>query len=72
MGVDDLVFNVVTRTGDMFLTDGKPAIALDLFREASFQFPDNPICYIRQAQCQIILVSVICCCPNTRAYAYFI
>ena len=58
MGVGDHIFNVVMRTGDRFLNGGKPEIALELYREATFLFPDNPICHFRQAECQVILVSV--------------
>ena len=58
MGVGDHIFNVVMQTGDMLFTDGQPEIALQLYREATFLFPDNPICHIEQAECQVILVSV--------------
>ena len=58
MGVGNRIFNVVMQTGDMFLKGGKPEIALELYREDSFLFPDKPICHIRQAECQVILVSV--------------
>ena len=49
---------MVISTGDMLLADGETAIALNLYSEASFLFPEDSICYIKQAQCQIILVSV--------------
>ena len=56
--MDAHVLNVVMQTGDMFLKDREPKVALDLFCEASFLFPDAAICYARQAQCQVELVSV--------------
>lgn len=59
MGVNDQIFNVVMNTGDMLSEDGEPGIALDLFREASFLFPNDSICYIKQAQCQITLVNAM-------------
>lgn len=55
---DAHVFNVVMQTGDMFLKHNEPEVALDLFREASYLFPHDAICYARQAQCQVKLVSV--------------
>lgn len=56
-GMDTHVLSVVIQTGDMFLKD-EPNVALDLFREASFLFPRASICYVKQAQCEVKLVSV--------------
>ena len=55
--MDTHVLSVVIQTGDMFLKD-EPNVALDLFREASFLFPRAAICYVKQAQCEVKLVSV--------------
>ena len=45
------------QTGDVFLNE-KPKIALELYREASSLFPGFAICYIREAQCHILMVSI--------------
>lgn len=59
MGVHSYIINVLMRTGDVFLTNEKrPRIALELYREASSLFPDSAICYIREAQCHILMVSI--------------
>ena len=43
------------QNGDMFLNE-KPMIALELYREAGSLFPRSAICYIREAQCHILMV----------------
>jgi hypothetical protein len=58
MGLNGRVINEVMQTGDAFLTNGNAEIALNFYREASYLFPGNAICYIREAQSHIALVSV--------------
>ena len=58
MGHDIYVLNVLMHTGENFFKKGETEIAVDFFREASRLKPNSGIFYIREAQCQIKLVSL--------------
>ena len=62
MGLDRRVINEIMLRGDEFLKNGDPKIALNFYREASYMFPGSAICYIREAQSLIALVSVVNVC----------
>jgi hypothetical protein len=58
MGFDGHVVTVVMQMGDRFLGDGNVQLAMEFYHEASHMFPHVGICYIRETQCHVVLVSI--------------
>ena len=61
MGLDVHVFNVVMQMSDRFLGVGNVQLALEFYHEASRMYPYAGICYIKETQCHVVLVSITLC-----------
>ena len=57
-GLRSYVINVIMQTGDRFLVEGEPEIARNFFHEACNFWPSSAVCFIREAQCHLMLVSI--------------